>query len=187
VRSGRRTLAGRLLLVGGGLAVLLGGADWADGAVARSRARTLWDAREAVRAVAAARASVDAVTLAAPAAPGTPIARLLAPSIGLDEVVVEGVGSRELNAGPGHMPETPLPGEPGNAAISAHRDRHFARAGALAVGDLLVTETDAGRTTWRIIFPTRDATLTLTTCWPIRWFGPAPRRLVITAKPEPRR
>jgi sortase (surface protein transpeptidase) len=33
------------------------------------------------------------------------------------------------------------------------------------------------------LFHTRDATLTLTTCWPIRYLGPAPDRLIITAKP----
>jgi sortase (surface protein transpeptidase) len=33
------------------------------------------------------------------------------------------------------------------------------------------------------LFRTRDATLTLTTCWPIRYLGPAPDRLIITAKP----
>jgi sortase (surface protein transpeptidase) len=35
------------------------------------------------------------------------------------------------------------------------------------------------------LFRTRDATLTLTTCWPIRYLGSAPERLIVTAIPIP--
>jgi len=190
-----RRWRGRWLLLIGGGALLLGTASWAEGAVARARARSLWEEREARRAVALARASVERPTREGAPAIGAPVARLLIPAIGLDEVVVEGVGSRELNAGPGHLPRTPLPGEAGNAAVSAHRDRHFARLGALRVGDVVTTETERRRTQWEVvstrivdadepaIFPSAEPMLTLTTCWPIRWFGPAPQRLVVTAKP----
>src|SRR5690349_20484444 len=76
------------------------------------------------------------------------------------------------------------PGEPGNAVISAHRDRHFNRLEALDVGDTTVTESGTHRDSWlvvskrvvdkdaRVLFSTPDATLTLTTCWPIRYLGP---------------
>ena len=192
--AGRR-LAGRLLVLAGGSALLLGAASWAEGAAARSRARAAWERGEAERAVHAARASVVGPLAPASRARGAPVARLLIPAIGLDEIVVEGIGPRELNAGPGHLPETVLPGEPGNSALSAHRDRHFARFGDLAIGDTVVTETSDRRIAWRVatmrvvdadapaIFPTSGPTLTLTTCWPIRWFGPAPRRLIVTASP----
>jgi sortase A len=191
----RRGLFGWLLVVGGGATLLLGGAGWAEGAAARSRARAMWDAREAERVVSLARASLDGIPVPASRPLGAPVVRLRIPSIGLDEIVVEGVGSRQLNAGPGHIPETPLPGEKGNAAISAHRDRHFSEFGALKVGDTILTETDTRRTRWLVvstrivgkddpaIFRTSEPTLTLTTCWPIRWFGSAPRRLIVTAKP----
>src|SRR5829696_3333147 len=141
MRAPGRRLTGRLLVLAGGSALLLGGASWAEGAAARSRARDAWELGEAERAVRAARASVVAPLAPASRARGTPVARLLIPAIGLDEIVVEGVGRRELNAGPGHLPETVLPGEPGNSALSAHRDRHFARFGDLAIGDTVVTET----------------------------------------------
>ena len=93
------------------------------------------------------------------------------------------------------MPGSALPGERGNAVISAHRDRHFARLGDVRVGDTVVTESVARRKKWVVIsthvidadapalFRTREATLTLTTCWPIRYFGSAPDRLILTAKP----
>jgi sortase (surface protein transpeptidase) len=34
-----------------------------------------------------------------------------------------------------------------------------------------------------VIFPAKNAMLTLTTCWPIQYLGTAPERLIITAKP----
>ena len=125
---------------------------------------------------------------------GTPVARLLIPSIDLDEIVMEGVGPVELNGGPGHFPGSVLPGEAGNSILSAHRDRHFSRMDELTVGARIRTETRTGAVDWVVaerhvvsrdtpaLFQESEATLTLTTCWPIRYFGPAPDRLIIVAK-----
>ncbi len=52
---------------------------------------------------------------------GDVIARLEIPSIGVDNYVVAGVEKSDLKKGPGHYPETPLPGQLGNAAIAGHR------------------------------------------------------------------
>jgi sortase A len=126
---------------------------------------------------------------------GAPVARIVIPRIDLDEIVLEGVDGDELNAEPGHLSGSAYPGEPGNAVISAHRDRHFNHLDALDVGDTIVTESGTHRDSWvvvskrvvgkndRALFSTPDATLTLTTCWPIRYLGPAPERLIVTAKP----
>jgi sortase A len=88
-----------------------------------------------------------------------------------------------------------LPGAVGNAVISAHRDRHFYPLGRIVVGDTIVTDSDGGRVTWvvaRLRVVDADAAtlhtsatplLTLTTCWPIRYFGPAPERLIVEATP----
>ena len=166
-------------------------------ALARDRARTAWEARDAGLAVRAAAERARAGLPGPALAPveGSPVARLYIPRLGLDEVVVEGVDAAALEAGPGHMPRTPLPGAPGNAVVSAHRDRHFRRLDQVVVGDTVITESDAGRVTWviasRKVVP-RDArvirgadrpTLTLTTCWPVRYFGPAPDRLILAALP----
>jgi sortase A len=125
---------------------------------------------------------------------GSPIARLLIPSIELDEIVMEGVGTVELNGGPGHFPGSVLPGDTGNSILSAHRDRHFRRVGELSVGSRIRTETREQTVEWVVterrvvskdtpaLFEESEATLTLTTCWPIRYFGPAPDRLLIVAK-----
>lgn len=119
---------------------------------------------------------------ALPPPTGTPIGILRIPSIGLDQVVVEGVGTAQLRSGPGHYPETPLPGEAGNVAIAGHRttyahpffDLSDVRPGAAidistaqgqflyrATGTIVVSPSDVA-----VLDPIGRATLTLTTCNP---------------------
>jgi sortase A len=191
----RRRLAARLLLVGGTLSCLWAATGWTRGALARDRARAAWEAREARAAVVAAGRIDVGHGIEAAAPTGAPVARIVIPRLGLDEVIVEGVSDDALAAGPGHLPGTPLPGAIGNAVVSAHRDRHFHPLADIAVGDTVQTETDRARTTWvvtgrrvvhreaRVLRQGATAELTLTTCWPIRWFGPAPDRLIVTATP----
>jgi sortase A len=57
---------------------------------------------------------------------GDAIARIEIPAIGASEYVVEGTDTGDLRKGPGHYPETPLPGEPGTAAIAGHRTTYGA-------------------------------------------------------------
>lgn len=96
--------------------------------------------------------------------------------------VVEGVTRNNLKSGAGHMPTTPLPGQPGNAVISGHRTTYgapFHELDQLEPGDLIEVETALGVHTYAvsetiIVKPTaiwvaqhRDgAWLTLTTCHP---------------------
>ena len=127
---------------------------------------------------------------------GTPVARVVVPRLGLNEVVVEGVGNDELRAGPGHMIGSALPGDSGTSVISAHRDRHFHALGGIALGDTVVTESARGTVVWRVSRirvvnaddPALDGrttpTLMLTTCWAIRYLGPAPDRLIVEAVPK---
>src|SRR5207237_9002474 len=105
-------------------------------------ARRQWDERRAQALVAQARdrANVPTTSVGAIAA-GAPVARLSIPRIRLDEIVIEGVGDDELNAGPGHLPGSALPGMRGNAVISAHRDRHFRHLDRLQLGDNLLKAT----------------------------------------------
>lgn len=185
-----------LLLAGAGAALLLFvGVDYARGAIARDHARSEWDRAAAQRAVAAADRFVRTVATHATLARGEPVGRIIIPAIDLDEVVIEGVGPAQLDIAPGHLPQSPLPGENGNAVISAHRDRQFHGLDRLALGDTVVTETVVGRVAWVVVgrrvvergepvlYPTTDPTLTLTTCWPVHYVGPAPDRLIVTAKP----
>ena len=192
-----RRAAGRALFAAGVLLLFVVAATYALGATHSDAARREWNDEAARRDVASARAATAHGALA-PIAIGAPVARLVIPRLDLDEIVLEGVGVAELNAGPGHLPGSAQPGAAGNAIISAHRDRHFRRFDALRIGDTVRTETADGTQAWVIVerrivdreapalFRTREPTLTLTTCWPIRLAGPAPERLIVTAKPIPR-
>ncbi len=119
------------------------------------------------------------------------------PKIGVDRVVVEGVEVEHLKKGPGHYPETALPGQLGNMVISGHRTTYgapFYRLDELQVGDEIVvvdavgsyqykvTETKIVRPTdLGVIAPSSDARLTLTTCHPR--FS-ARQRLIVVAAPQ---
>jgi LPXTG-site transpeptidase (sortase) family protein len=187
-----RRRVGALLYVVGGALLLHAGSTYARGALARSEARAAWERAEARRTVRDARL-IDFGDGEALVTRGAPIARLVVPSIGLDEIVVEGVGDNELNAGPGHLPRSAMPGDAGNAVISAHRDRHFSTLGGVQIGDTVYTETMSGSTTWIVakrrvvragkpaLFSSEEPLLTLTTCWPLRYVGTAPDRLIIEA------
>jgi sortase A len=129
---------------------------------------------------------------------GDPVLRLEIPKIGVDEIVVSGVGVGQLKMGPGHYPDTPLPGEPGNAAIAGHRTTYgapFFSLDELEPGDEIVATTYNGRFVFRVIdmtvvapsevgvlAPTDDSRLTLTTCNPKY---SARERLVVSAVLEP--
>jgi LPXTG-site transpeptidase (sortase) family protein len=73
---------------------------------------------------------------------GHAIGRIVIPSIGVDTVMVEGAldgsSDRYLRKGPGHWPETPLPGQGGSVVISGHRTTYgapFRKLDALGPGD----------------------------------------------------
>jgi sortase A len=57
---------------------------------------------------------------------GDSIARIVIPAIGVSEYVVEGTDTGDLRKGPGHYPDTPLPGERGTSAIAGHRTTYGA-------------------------------------------------------------
>lgn len=131
--------------------------------------------------------------MAAPA--GTPFAAIRIPSLGVDEVVFEGTTREALQRGPGHIEGTPIPGQPGNAAISGHRTTYgapFFDLDQIAPGDTIEVETSIGihefvvrelivvlpTDVW-VISPRPGAWLTLTTCNPA--FS-ARERLVIFAE-----
>jgi LPXTG-site transpeptidase (sortase) family protein len=190
----RRQL-GLLFYVGGGLLLSFAIGRYALGMMKRDAARRAWNEAEAREAVALVQSVANRSGRFGPIASGAPVARIVISAIDLDEIVLEGVDDEALNGGPGHLPGSAFPGERGNAVISAHRDRHFMRLGDVSVGDTIRTESGRHANTWVIVskrvigrnrpalFTTREPTLTLTTCWPIRFLGSAPDRLIVTAKP----
>ncbi len=126
--------------------------------------------------------------------PGDAVGILRIPRIGVDKAVVEGVSRSDLRQGPGHYPGTPLPGQPGNAAIAGHRTTYgapFYRLDQLSPGDVITVTTRQGEFRYvveqksvvppsnsHVLDASLDSRLTLTTCHPR--FS-ARRRLVVTA------
>ncbi len=120
------------------------------------------------------------------------IARLSIPKLDLHAIVMEGTTSRALKAGPGHVLETPLPGETGNSVLAGHRDTFFRKLNDLGMGDLIFVER-LGRTyrfrvderkvvdpgDLSVLHSSVEPRLTLITCYPPHFIGPAPKRLVI--------
>lgn len=195
-RDGAVRSIGASLAVLGAFLMGYAAVEYAIGALRSDAARRRWEEQQASATVAMARARATRRSgLLTQLAAGAPVARLWIPRIHLDEVVLEGVGDDELNAAPGHLPGSVLPGTRGNSVISAHRDRHFSRLDELQIGDTIRTETSQSRGSWVIVarrvvgkdtpalFQTKEPTLTLTTCWPVRYFGSAPDRLILSAKP----
>jgi sortase A len=190
----RTHVAGLILFIGGGAVTSYAGSRYAAGALAQDRARRDWDQRAAHATVSAVLENSTRLGFDQPLTEGTAVARLMIPKIGLDDIVLEGVGSDDLNGGPGHYPGTPLPGSRGNSIISGHRDRHFRRLGDLIIGDTIRTESNDRIATWVVtsrrvlsraaaeLQASSIPTLTLTTCWPIDYLGPAPDRLILAAR-----
>jgi len=57
---------------------------------------------------------------------GDPVARIRIPEVGVNKVIVEGTDGGSLRKGPGHYPETPLPGIRGTVAVAGHRTTYGA-------------------------------------------------------------
>jgi sortase A len=127
-------------------------------------------------------------------ADGEAAGRIEIPRIGVDDVFVSGVSVRDLKRGPGHYPDTPLPGEAGNAAIAGHRTTYgapFKRIDELEPGDEILTTTLQGTFVYRVresfivrpnqsavLDPTTVNQLTMTSCHPKY---SASRRIIVVA------
>jgi sortase A len=142
--------------------------------------------------------------LAPVATPGQPkvqpaaddlLTKVSIPKIKLDAIVVEGASRKQLSIGPGHVIRTAMPGEPGNAVITGHRDTFFRHIYELQKGDEIQVRRSGQVFTFqvtgkKIVKPedvsvlkqTTDARLTLITCYPTYYIGPAPERLVVFSK-----
>jgi sortase A len=149
-------------------------------------ATTLDDSSTTTTTEGSTPTSTPPTTEAAPPPPppddGSAVAQIRIPKIGVDKIVVEGVDVADLKKGPGHYPGSPLPGQPGNAAIAGHRTTYgapFNRIDELEVGDEILATTVQGSFRYEvreqlIVAPDQvevledfgDARLTLTACHP---------------------
>ena len=192
----RRTLliAGRVLTLVGLLLALVLAAPFLIGGLQHARAQQL-ASDELVETVAGGpRPSLEPGVLAPAPARGSAVALLEAPSIGLEEVVLEGSGPDDLQDGPGHLRDSPLPGQVGNVVVLGRRTTFgapFARLDRLREGDRITLTTAQGVFPYRVALlsqqsagqadltsATADARLTLVTSDPALR---ASRRLVVVA------
>ena len=126
-----------------------------------------------------------------------PVSRLFVPRLGISRIVLAGASGSSLAFGPGHLFGTSLPGQQGNSVIVGHRDTHFKFLRLLRTGDVitvqngnkrlpnyLVTETQiVTKYELQHLAQTRDATLTLITCYPFDAISTGgPLRYVVIAK-----
>lgn len=108
--------------------------------------------------------------------------------------IYQGTEDSQLKKGIGHYEKSVLPGVSDNSVLSGHRDSVFSQLGKLKVGEFVTVETVAGKFTYKIsgfrivgandrtvIVPTKSAVLTLTTCYPFRYIGNAPKRFIVSA------
>lgn len=132
-----------------------------------------------------------------PGAEHWPVARLYFPSLEESHIVLEGDGGHALAFAPGRNLRSGMPGEARTTLISAHRDTHFRRLGALSAGDAIVVETANGSLRYRVtdtrVVDSRHTRarirevpeLLLVTCWPFDAVDPGgPQRFVLSALRE---
>ena len=85
--------------------------------------------------------------------PGDAIGRIEIPTIGVRDYVVEGTDLENLRKGPGHYPDTPLPGDRGTVAIAGHRTTYgapFRRIDELDRGQEIAVDMPYGRYVYRV-------------------------------------
>jgi sortase A len=126
-----------------------------------------------------------------------PVSRLTVPAHDIDVLVLQGSSGRTLAFGPGHMSNTPLPGEGGNSVIGGHRDTHFSFLQDVKVGDILEVETADNQQLRYEVFARSivdyndteqvlnqdDEKLTLVTCYPFDAIAAGgPLRFVVEAR-----
>jgi len=148
--------------------------------------QSLWD-RGRVRAYARA--------LTRPSPP--PMAVLRIPRLRLEVPVLEGTDEWTLDRAIGHIEGTARPEEEGNVGLAGHRDGFFRVLKDIAEGDVMELALPGrvrrfrvekvsivGQDEVQVLAPTTAARLTLVTCYPFYFVGPAPDRFIVRAALE---
>lgn len=123
-----------------------------------------------------------------------PAALLRIRRVGLEVPVYADATERNLNRGAGLIAGTSAPDGGGNTGIAAHRDGYFRVLADVVMGDVLELETHSGQRRYRVtelsvveptdmssLDATDVSTVTLVTCYPFYFAGPAPHRYIVRA------
>jgi len=129
---------------------------------------------------------------------GQTIGILRIPIIQKELPIVEGTDDDALKHGVGHYTGTVYPGQKDQILLSGHRDTVFTGLDKLKNGDTIIMEMQHGTFTYAVvdteIVDANDTTvirstapeevLTLSTCYPFRYIGNAPKRYIVYAVPK---
>jgi sortase A len=123
------------------------------------------------------------------------IGRIEIPRLLLSAVVVEGVDKTTLRRAVGHIPGTAMPGRTGNVGLAGHRDTFFRSLKDVKIKDEVQLSTLAGNFNYEVeslrvvdpenvgvLAPSGQNVLTLVTCYPFYFVGPAPKRWIVRAR-----
>ena len=129
------------------------------------------------------------------AAADEPIGRIEIEGRGVRAIIAEGTDSTTLPRAVGHVSGTAFPGERGNVALAGHRDGFFRGLERVSPDDRVRITTPDGSFEYvvestEVVPPSRTdvldasaaATLTLITCYPFSFIGPAPDRFIVRAR-----
>jgi sortase A len=122
------------------------------------------------------------------------LAVLRIPALHLEVPVLEGTDEVTLNRGVGRIAGTSFPGQGGNIGIAGHRDGFFRRLKNIQTGDAIELVTISGTDVFvvdqiritspadvSVLRPRAKHSLTLVTCYPFYFGGPAPSRYIVEA------
>jgi sortase A len=125
---------------------------------------------------------------------GSSLGQIEIRSIGLTAMIAEGDNGRTLRRAVGHITGSALPGQQGNVVIAGHRDTFFRPLRNIHKDDEITLTTLNGTYRYRVdstqvvepedtevLDRSDDAILTLVTCYPFYYVGPAPKRFVVRA------
>jgi len=129
---------------------------------------------------------------------GSLLGRIEIGTLGLSAMILEGTGAGILRQAVGHISGTALPGQQGNVAIAGHRDTFFRGLRNIHKDDEIILTTLIGTYRYHVNFTQvvepediwvldrSDASmLTLVTCYPFFFVGPAPKRFIVRAHRSP--
>jgi sortase A len=125
---------------------------------------------------------------------GEVLGRIEIPRLGVRVAILQGTSSQTLRLGVGHIEGTALPGEAGNIGIAGHRDTYFRNLKDIRPNDEITIQTASRLSRYSvdwvqivapgdsgILAPSTGSAITLVTCYPFHFIGPAPERYVVHA------
>jgi len=174
---------GTLALAAGLLMLAAGAGLWWSGYRGQQEAGSEWESLQK-----------EAEPVPVAVADGATMARLWVPRLEQEEFIIKGASRGNLRKGPAWLAVTSPPGMRGNCVIAGHRDTHFRFLKDVQAGDEIQLE--YGKRVYRyrveslhvvtpqnknLLRPAKAAVLTLVTCYPFYYVGPAPKRFIVRA------